>query len=213
MDIFTHEPKDHCTIVTFTKNAIRGNHFHKESIQSAYVLEGNFKNLRSVDEDHADVFICRARFDRAHILPAVIGYGLIDVDAAGLHGLHHLQGQLPLLALLASTDRGAVGDAPGTFFSFHYGCGKVRFRCADLFFGRAGLWRQCRKVLGDDAQSQDCGGGYNCAGDGAFTGHYYFPGLEDYGRGAHGPPVFTKRAHSTDFEPPVEIIAGGAADF
>ena len=43
MDIFTHEPKDHCTIVTFTKNAIRGNHFHKESIQSAYVLEGNFK--------------------------------------------------------------------------------------------------------------------------------------------------------------------------
>ena len=43
MDIFTHEPKDHCTIVTFTKNAIRGNHFHKESIQSAYVLEGNFE--------------------------------------------------------------------------------------------------------------------------------------------------------------------------
>ena len=43
MDIFTHEPKDHCAIVTFTKNAIRGNHFHKESIQSAYVLEGNFK--------------------------------------------------------------------------------------------------------------------------------------------------------------------------
>ena len=43
IDIFTHEPKDHCTIVTFIKNAVRGNHFHKESIQSAYVLEGNFK--------------------------------------------------------------------------------------------------------------------------------------------------------------------------
>ena len=43
MDIFTHEPKDHCTIVTFSKNAVRGNHFHKESIQSAYVLEGKFK--------------------------------------------------------------------------------------------------------------------------------------------------------------------------
>ena len=42
-DIFTHEPKDHCTIVTFTKDAIRGNHFHKKSIQSAYVLEGSFK--------------------------------------------------------------------------------------------------------------------------------------------------------------------------
>ena len=43
LDIFTHEPKDHCTIVTFSKNAVRGNHFHKESIQSAYVLEGKFK--------------------------------------------------------------------------------------------------------------------------------------------------------------------------
>jgi dTDP-4-dehydrorhamnose 3,5-epimerase-like enzyme len=43
IDIFTHEPKDHCTIVTFIKNSIRGNHFHKESIQSAYVLEGKFK--------------------------------------------------------------------------------------------------------------------------------------------------------------------------
>jgi quercetin dioxygenase-like cupin family protein len=43
MDIFTHEPKDHCTIVTFSKNAVRGNHFHKESVQSAYVLEGKFK--------------------------------------------------------------------------------------------------------------------------------------------------------------------------
>ena len=43
IDIFTHEPKDHCTIVTFSKNAVRGNHFHKESVQSAYVLEGKFK--------------------------------------------------------------------------------------------------------------------------------------------------------------------------
>ena len=43
IDIFTHEPKDHCVIVTFKKNAIRGNHFHKKSIQSAYVLDGKFK--------------------------------------------------------------------------------------------------------------------------------------------------------------------------
>ena len=43
IDLFTHEPKDHCSIVTFNKNAIRGNHFHKKSIQSAYILEGKFK--------------------------------------------------------------------------------------------------------------------------------------------------------------------------
>ena len=53
MDIFTHEPKDHCTIVTFTRNAVRGNHFHKESVQSAYVLEGNFKIYNVlIDKDH-----------------------------------------------------------------------------------------------------------------------------------------------------------------
>ena len=52
IDIFTHEPKDHCTIVTFTKDAIRGNHFHKESIQSAYVMEGNFQIFNvMIDED------------------------------------------------------------------------------------------------------------------------------------------------------------------
>jgi dTDP-4-dehydrorhamnose 3,5-epimerase-like enzyme len=43
IDILTNEPKDHCAIVTFTKDAIRGNHFHKKSIQSAYVLEGSFE--------------------------------------------------------------------------------------------------------------------------------------------------------------------------
>lgn len=42
-DIFSKEPKEHCTIVSFKKNAVRGNHFHKKSIQSAYVLDGNFK--------------------------------------------------------------------------------------------------------------------------------------------------------------------------
>ena len=43
IDIFSKEPKEHCTIVTFKKNAVRGNHFHKKSIQSAYVLDGKFK--------------------------------------------------------------------------------------------------------------------------------------------------------------------------
>ena len=45
MDIFTHEPKDHCTIVTFTKNAIRGNHFHKKSIQYSYIISGKLVML------------------------------------------------------------------------------------------------------------------------------------------------------------------------
>ena len=43
IDIFTHEPKDHCTIVTFKKNAVRGNHYHKKTIQWNYVLSGKLK--------------------------------------------------------------------------------------------------------------------------------------------------------------------------
>lgn len=40
LDIFVNEPKDHCTIVTFNKNSIRGNHFHKKSKQYSFILEG-----------------------------------------------------------------------------------------------------------------------------------------------------------------------------
>ena len=40
LDIFTKNPKDHCTLVTFNKGAIRGNHFHKKSTQYTYILNG-----------------------------------------------------------------------------------------------------------------------------------------------------------------------------
>ena len=33
IDVFVNSPKDHCIIVTFTKGAVRGNHFHKKSTQ------------------------------------------------------------------------------------------------------------------------------------------------------------------------------------
>jgi len=40
IDIFVNNPKDHCTLVTFNKGAIRGNHFHKKSIQYSFVVSG-----------------------------------------------------------------------------------------------------------------------------------------------------------------------------
>ena len=40
LDIFQDSPKEHCTIVTFNKNAVRGNHFHKKSTQYTYVISG-----------------------------------------------------------------------------------------------------------------------------------------------------------------------------
>ena len=40
IDIFTNKPKDHCTLVTFNKNATRGNHFHKKSTQYSFLISG-----------------------------------------------------------------------------------------------------------------------------------------------------------------------------
>ena len=39
-DIFVSSPKDHCCIITFTPNSVRANHFHKESTQYTYVIDG-----------------------------------------------------------------------------------------------------------------------------------------------------------------------------
>ena len=40
IDIFINKPKDHCTLVTFNKNAVRGNHFHKKSTQYSFIISG-----------------------------------------------------------------------------------------------------------------------------------------------------------------------------
>ena len=40
IDIFVDQTKDHCTLVTFNRNSVRGNHFHKKSEQFSYILNG-----------------------------------------------------------------------------------------------------------------------------------------------------------------------------
>ena len=40
MDIFVSEPYEHVVIITCTKGAVRGNHFHKLSEQSDFMLSG-----------------------------------------------------------------------------------------------------------------------------------------------------------------------------
>ena len=99
IDIFTHEPKDHCTIVTFTKNAIRGNHFHKESIQSAYVMEGNFqiynvmigedlkydsKQIEMIEATKGD-YITHEKFE-AHTYKCTSDRGSLMVFTKGVRG-------------------------------------------------------------------------------------------------------------------------------
>lgn len=40
MDIFVNEPYQHCVIIYCKKGAVRGNHFHKKSQQSDFMLSG-----------------------------------------------------------------------------------------------------------------------------------------------------------------------------
>ena len=40
IDVFVNSPKEHCLIVTFKKGAVRGNHYHKKSVQFSFLLSG-----------------------------------------------------------------------------------------------------------------------------------------------------------------------------
>lgn len=44
-DIIQHTPFDSVTVITFVRGAVRGNHYHKETIQYSYVLSGHILAL------------------------------------------------------------------------------------------------------------------------------------------------------------------------
>jgi len=47
-DILEKEPIEHITHITFKKGAIRGNHYHQESVQYCYMLQGKLKIVTQV---------------------------------------------------------------------------------------------------------------------------------------------------------------------
>jgi len=42
MDIFEKKKINHCTLITFKKSSVRGNHYHKKSYQYSFILDGKF---------------------------------------------------------------------------------------------------------------------------------------------------------------------------
>ncbi len=48
-DILVHEPIEHVTVITSKKDVIRGNHYHKETIQWVYLYSGKLKSLTQKD--------------------------------------------------------------------------------------------------------------------------------------------------------------------
>jgi len=55
IDIFVKKPKDHCSLVTFNKGAIRGNHFHKKSVQYSFVVSGKLALLSARVNKKGDI--------------------------------------------------------------------------------------------------------------------------------------------------------------
>lgn len=59
-DIFVHDPKDTCTIIFSKKGAVRGNHYHKLSVQYTYVVSGQLTMLsQKVGEQKVEKHILR----------------------------------------------------------------------------------------------------------------------------------------------------------
>ena len=44
-DILSKEPIDHVTVITSAKGVVRGNHYHKETVQWVYLHSGRLKAL------------------------------------------------------------------------------------------------------------------------------------------------------------------------
>ena len=53
-DILEHTPVDSVTMITCLKGAIRGNHYHKESVQFSYVLSGQILAYSQIPEEEVE---------------------------------------------------------------------------------------------------------------------------------------------------------------
>lgn len=42
-DVFENAPKEHCVVITTAKGCVRGNHYHKESLQYDFIISGKIK--------------------------------------------------------------------------------------------------------------------------------------------------------------------------
>ena len=98
-DIFVREPKDHCSLITFNKGSVRGNHFHKKSVQSAFILDGTFKIYetkvdKNGDFDQKNVRIIEVKKNcyvihnayEAHMYTCLSNSGSIMVFTKGIRG-------------------------------------------------------------------------------------------------------------------------------
>ena len=98
IDLFVGQPKEHCSLVSFAKGAIRGNHYHKKSTQFTYVLNGNFNFFYAKVDTNGEIigkvnkievkpkaFITHKAFE-AHSFELIGETGTILAFACGMRG-------------------------------------------------------------------------------------------------------------------------------
>ena len=99
-DILDHEPIDAVTMITFTKGAVRANHYHKETVQWNYLISGEL--------------LYRSRDKKSKISNTTMKPGDFAVSAAG--EVHAMKGlKKSLLLVLTRGPRGGADYESDTF--------------------------------------------------------------------------------------------------
>ena len=60
IDIIENEIIEYTTLISSKKGSIRGNHYHKESIQYVFVLKGSFKLLTQMGNEEIKITFLKA---------------------------------------------------------------------------------------------------------------------------------------------------------
>ena len=103
-DIIQHTPFDSVTVITCVKGAIRGNHYHKESIQYSYVLSGRvlaYTQLPDGEVETADL----------------VENDLLETPVLERHALQALEDSV--LIIITRGPRGGKDYEKGTFRVSH----------------------------------------------------------------------------------------------
>jgi quercetin dioxygenase-like cupin family protein len=83
-DIVQHTPFDSVTIISCVKGSIRGNHYHKESVQFTYVMSGEMRALSQMPGEAVE----SKDLTEGHLL---------ESPALERHALHALEDSLLLV--------------------------------------------------------------------------------------------------------------------
>lgn len=99
-DILQHTPVDSITIITCVKDAIRANHYHKESIQYSYVLSGRILAYTQLPDSPL----------KSHTL---VEGDMLESPPLERHALHALENSV--LLIITRGPRGGKGYEDDTF--------------------------------------------------------------------------------------------------